>query len=149
MLYRYTPAGRLELWIAHMGGPFWARKDEHAWSIPKGEFPEDEDPLAAARREFSEEIGTPPPSADYHMLGVFKQPSGKLVTAFAAEAPSFQPEQVVSNTFPMEWPKGSGSVKEFPEIDDARWFDEATARTKLVKGQLPIVDALLEHLAQR
>lgn len=149
LLYRYTPADGLELWIAHMGGPFWSRKDQHAWSIPKGEFPEDEDPLAAARREFTEEIGTPPPSADYHMLGVFKQPSGKLVTAFAADAPSFQPERVVSNTFSMEWPKGSGSVKEFPEIDDARWFDEATARTKLVKGQLPIVDALLEHLAQR
>lgn len=132
-----------------MGGPFWARKDQHAWSIPKGEFPEDEDPLVAARREFTEEIGTPPPAADYHMLGIFKQPSGKLITAYAAEAASFQPEEVVSNTFPMEWPKGSGSIKEFPEIDDARWIDEATARTKLVKGQLPIVDALVDHLSGR
>ncbi|MFF1831842.1 NUDIX domain-containing protein [Paenarthrobacter sp. NPDC058040] len=129
-----------------MGGPFWARKDQHAWSIPKGEFPEDEDALAAARREFTEEIGTAPPPVDYHLLGVFKQPSGKLITAYTAEAPSFQPSEVVSNTFPMEWPKGSGSIKEFPEIDDAQWIDEATARTKLVKGQLPIVDALVEFL---
>lgn len=146
LLYRHGSTGELELWIAHMGGPFWAHKDEHAWSIPKGEFLEDEDPLVAARREFIEEIGTPPPPADYELLGVFKQPSGKLITAFAAEADSFQPDEIVSNTFPMEWPKGSGSIKEFPEIDDARWFGEATARTKLVKGQLPIVDALVRHL---
>jgi predicted NUDIX family NTP pyrophosphohydrolase len=130
-----------------MGGPFWSRKDQHAWSLPKGEFPDDEDALAAAKREFAEEIGTPPPDVEYHLLGVFKQPSGKLITAFAAEAPSFQPAEVVSNTFPMEWPKGSGSIKEFPEIDDARWVDEATARIKLVKGQLSIVDALVAHLS--
>ncbi|SEJ41193.1 Predicted NTP pyrophosphohydrolase, NUDIX family [Arthrobacter sp. yr096] len=138
----------MELWIAHMGGPFWARKDQHAWSIPKGEFPEDEEALAAAKREFTEEIGTPPPPANYELLGVFNQPSGKLITAFAAEAKDFQPARIVSNTFPMEWPKGSGTIKDFPEIDDARWFDEATARTKLVKGQLPIVDALVRHLGE-
>ncbi|MFJ4171427.1 NUDIX domain-containing protein [Paenarthrobacter sp. NPDC089714] len=149
LLYRHSPAGVLELWIAHMGGPFWARKDQHAWSLPKGEFPEDEDPLVAARREFTEEIGTPPPPVEYRLLGVFKQPSGKLITAYTARADSFQPDHIVSNTFAMEWPKGSGSIKEFPEIDDARWVDEATARTKLVKGQLPIVDALVEHLAGR
>ncbi|WP_253469106.1 NUDIX domain-containing protein [Paenarthrobacter sp. A20] len=146
LLYRQTSAGPLELWIAHMGGPFWARKDQHAWSIPKGEFPEDEDPLAAAKREFTEEIGSPPPPTDYELLGVFKQPSGKLITAYAAEASDFQPEQIVSNTFPMEWPKGSGVIKDFPEIDDARWFEVTEARTKLVKGQLPIVDALVRHL---
>ncbi|AOY69866.1 phosphohydrolase [Paenarthrobacter ureafaciens] len=146
LLYRRSAENGLELWIAHMGGPFWARKDQHAWSIPKGEFADDEDPLVAARREFTEEIGSPPPDAEYHLLGIFRQPSGKLITAFAAEAPAFQPEEVVSNTFPMEWPKGSGSIKEFPEIDDAQWIDEATARTKLVKGQLPIVDALVAHL---
>jgi predicted NUDIX family NTP pyrophosphohydrolase len=146
LLYRAGSTGELELWIAHMGGPFWAHKDEHAWSIPKGEYLEDEDPLIAARREFTEEIGTPPPPGDYELLGVFKQPSGKLITTFAAEADSFQPDEIVSNSFPMEWPKGSGSIKEFPEIDDARWFGEATARTKLVKGQLPIVDALVRHL---
>lgn len=129
-----------------MGGPFWARKDQHAWSIPKGEFSDDEDALAAARREFTEEIGTPPPPAEYVLLGTFRQPSGKLITAFAAEANDFQPEEIVSNTFPMEWPKGSGAIKEFPEIDDAKWFGEAVARTKLVKGQLPIVDALVQRL---
>ncbi|TQS92971.1 NUDIX domain-containing protein [Arthrobacter sp. TS-15] len=149
LLHRRNTAGQLELWIAHMGGPFWARKDEHAWSIPKGEFPEDEDALVAAQREFTEEIGTPPPLADYELLGVFKQPSGKLITAFAAEASDFQPEKIVSNTFPMEWPKGSGAIKDFPEIDDARWFEETVARTKLVKGQLPIVDALVRHLDEK
>ncbi|MDR6989554.1 putative NUDIX family NTP pyrophosphohydrolase [Paenarthrobacter nitroguajacolicus] len=146
LLHRTSGNGELQLWIAHMGGPFWARKDQHAWSIPKGEFPEDEDPLAAAHREFAEEIGSPAPAADYELLGVFRQPSGKLITAFTAEANHFQPQEIVSNTFPMEWPKGSGVIKDFPEIDDARWFDEAEARTKLVKGQLPIVDALVRHL---
>ncbi|MGP0223234.1 NUDIX domain-containing protein [Paenarthrobacter sp. NCHU4564] len=146
LLYRRESSGDLDLWIAHMGGPFWARKDLHAWSIPKGEYLEDEDPLAAAKREFTEEIGTPPPDVEYHPLGVFRQPSGKLITAYAAEAGTFQPAQVVSNTFPMEWPKGSGSIQEFPEIDDARWFPEAVARTKLVKGQLSIVDALVGYV---
>lgn len=149
LLYRQPSSGLLELWVAHMGGPFWSRKDQHAWSIPKGEFPDDEDALEAAKREFTEEIGSPPPSVDYELLGVFRQPSGKLITAFAAEAAEFQPDKIVSNTFPMEWPKGSGDIKNFPEIDDARWFDEVMARTKLVKGQLPIVDALVRRLALR
>ncbi|MFJ5956818.1 NUDIX domain-containing protein [Paenarthrobacter sp. NPDC092416] len=145
LLYRHSSSGQLELWIAHMGGPFWAHKDAHAWSIPKGEFPDDEDPLVAAIREFTEEIGTPPPTANYHFLGIFRQPSGKLITVFSAEA-DFLPEKIVSNTFPLEWPEDSGVIKEFPEIDDARWFEEAEARTKLVKGQLSIVDALVRHL---
>ncbi len=148
LLHRRNTTGKLELWIAHMGGPFWARKDEHAWSIPKGEFPEDEDPLVAAHREFTEEIGTPAPAADYELLGVFKQPSGKLITAFTAEASDFQPQEITSNTFPMGWPKGSGVIKDFPEIDDAQWFEETVARTKLVKGQLPIVDALVRRLGE-
>jgi predicted NUDIX family NTP pyrophosphohydrolase len=131
-----------------MGGPFWARKDARAWSIPKGEYLEDEDPLVAARREFAEEIGTPAPSGDYHLLGTFRQPSGKMITVFAAEA-DFQPEQIVSNTFPLEWPKGSGSIGNFPEIDDARWVEESEARIKLVKGQVPILDALVQHLPER
>ncbi|MFK4637839.1 putative NUDIX family NTP pyrophosphohydrolase [Paenarthrobacter histidinolovorans] len=80
-------------------------------------------------------------------LGTFRQPSGKIITAFTAEAPDFQPEEIVSNTFPMEWPKGSGAIKDFPEIDDAQWLEETLARTKLVKGQLPIVDALVQRLA--
>ncbi|WP_405476394.1 NUDIX domain-containing protein [Paenarthrobacter ilicis] len=146
LLYRRKADSEIDLWIAHMGGPFWARKDTHAWSIPKGEFADDEEALAAAHREFTEEIGTPPPSVAYVELGIFRQPSGKLITAFAADAPDFQPREIRSNTFPMEWPKGSGAIKEFPEIDDARWFPVSVARTKLVKGQLPIVDALVRHL---
>ncbi len=145
LLYRRGTASQLEVWIAHMGGPFWARKDAAAWSIPKGEYTEQEEPLAAARREFTEEIGTPPPAADYFPLGSFRQSSGKLITVFAAEA-DFRPEQIVSNTFSLEWPRGSGILRSFPEIDDAAWFSEPEARTKLVRGQLPVLDALLEHL---
>jgi predicted NUDIX family NTP pyrophosphohydrolase len=147
LLYRRGAESRLEVWIAHMGGPFWARKDTHAWSLPKGEYIEPEDPLAAALREFAEEMGTPAPAADYLQLGTFRQPSGKLITAFAAEA-DFQPEQIVSNTFSLEWPKGSGVLQDYPEIDDARWFPEAEARMKLVKGQVPILDALIGHLGE-
>ena len=145
LLFRWNPAAHLEVWIAHMGGPFWARKDEHAWSIPKGEYAEDEDPLTAARREFAEEMGTPAPPAEYMELGAFRQRSGKVITAFAAEW-DFRPEQIVSNTFPLEWPRGSGVINHYPEIDDARWFSEPEARTKLVKGQLPILDALVKHV---
>jgi predicted NUDIX family NTP pyrophosphohydrolase len=147
LLYRFgdgQPAGQpLEVWIAHMGGPFWARKDEHAWSIPKGEFdPDHEDPLLAARREFAEEIGEAPPDADYRLLGTFRQNSGKLITAYAAEA-QFEPARIESNTFSVEWPKGSGRIRDFPEIDDARWVPEAEARLKLVRGQVPMLDALI------
>lgn len=145
LLYRRSSTAELEVWIAHMGGPFWSRKDAHAWSIPKGEYLEDEDPLVAAKREFEEEMGVPAPTAEYHQLGTFKQPSGKLITAFAAES-DFQPEKIVSNTFDLEWPKGSGVVRSYPEIDDAVWATETVARTKLVKGQVPILDALIQHL---
>jgi predicted NUDIX family NTP pyrophosphohydrolase len=138
-------ASPLEVWIAHMGGPFWARKEARAWSIPKGEYIAGEDPLVAAHREFAEEIGTPAPGADYHALGDFRQPSGKVITVFTAEA-DFQPQQVVSNTFPLEWPKGSGTISSFPEIDRAEWTTEAEARSRLVKGQVPILDALVRHL---
>ncbi|MET3173997.1 UNVERIFIED_ORG: putative NUDIX family NTP pyrophosphohydrolase [Arthrobacter sp. UYCu721] len=144
LLYRREASG-LEVWIAHMGGPFWARKQTQSWSVPKGEYLPDEDPLVAARREFAEEIGTPPPAVDYFELGVFRQPSGKIITVFAAES-DFQPERIVSNTFPLEWPKGSGIIQDFPEVDDARWVTETDARGKLVKGQLPILDALREHV---
>ncbi|PJO45463.1 DNA mismatch repair protein MutT, partial [Lysinibacillus xylanilyticus] len=112
-------------------------------SIPKGEYPEGEDPLAAAQREFAEEMGVPAPAADYVLLGTFRQPSGKLITAFTAES-AFKPEKILSNTFPLEWPKGSGTVQHFPEIDRAEWIGESEARIKLVKGQLQILDALLE-----
>ncbi|MFB9713326.1 NUDIX domain-containing protein [Arthrobacter methylotrophus] len=145
LLYRESPNAELEVWIAHMGGPFWARKDERAWSIPKGEYLEDEDPLVAAKREFAEEMGVAAPAVGYLELGTFRQPSGKLITAFAAES-DFDPEKIVSNTFDLEWPKGSGVVRSYPEIDDAVWATASVARTKLVGGQVPILDALIQHL---
>lgn len=145
VLYRRNDAGP-EVWIAHMGGPFWSRKDAAAWSIPKGEYADGEDPLAAAVREFGEEIGTPPPDVDYAPLGEFRQSSGKIVTAFAAET-DFAVATIISNTFPLEWPPKSGNVQEFPEVDDARWVPLAEARLKLVKGQLPILDAVEAKLA--
>lgn len=147
LLYRRDVADALEVWIAHMGGPFWERKPTHSWSIPKGEYGAGEDPLPAALREFTEEIGTPPPPVDYLPLGGFRQPSGKIITVFAAES-DFRPGKIVSNTFPLEWPRGSGKIQEFPEVDDARWVPEPDARIKLVKGQLPILDALLKHLSE-
>lgn len=129
-----------------MGGPFWARKDEHAWSIPKGEYEPDEDPLTAAKREFAEEIGTPAPDVAYASLGDVRYSSGKIVTVFAAEAPGFDPSAVVSNTFDLEWPPRSGRIQQFPEIDDAHWVTLDEARTKLVKAQVPALDRLLATL---
>ncbi|TFD88534.1 NUDIX domain-containing protein [Cryobacterium lactosi] len=145
LLYRLTDAAEPEVWIAHMGGPFWARKDAASWSIPKGEYPLGADPFDAARREFEEEIGVPAPEADYVLLGEFRQPSGKVVTVFAAEV-DLVVHQVVSNTFELEWPKGSGRFREFPEVDDARWVGLAEARAKLVRGQVPVLEALAELL---
>lgn len=145
LLYRRTSTAELDVWIAHMGGPFWARKDEHAWSIPKGEYLDIEDPLVAAKREFAEEMGVAAPTVDYQELGVFRQPSGKLITAFAAET-DFAPERIVSNTFELEWPRGSGLIRSYPEIDNAMWAPESVARIKLVKGQVPILDALIRRL---
>jgi predicted NUDIX family NTP pyrophosphohydrolase len=145
LLYRRSATSELDVWIAHMGGPFWAHKDARAWSIPKGEYLNDEDPLVAAQREFAEEMGAPAPAADYIQLGAFRQPSGKVITVFTAES-DFGPERIVSNTFSLEWPKGSGTVRSYPEIDNAAWTSEPEARTKLVSGQLPILDALIQHL---
>jgi predicted NUDIX family NTP pyrophosphohydrolase len=145
LLYRLTDAGEPQVWIAHMGGPFWARKQAAAWSIPKGEYEPGEDPFVAARREFEEEIGVPAPDARYVSLGDFRQPSGKIVTVFAAEA-DFILDRLVSNTFELEWPKGSGVLREFPEVDDARWVGLAEARVKLVRGQLAVLNVLEERL---
>jgi predicted NUDIX family NTP pyrophosphohydrolase len=136
----------LEVYIAHMGGPFWARKDAAAWSIPKGEYGDDEDALVAALREFAEEIGAPAPAADYVNLGEFRQSTGKLVTAFAAES-DFEVDEVHSNTFPAEWPPRSGHIQHFPEIDRAEWMPVDAARIRIVKGQLPILDALEESFS--
>lgn len=151
LLYRRSPPGSagesqgVELWIAHMGGPFWARRDEHAWSIPKGEFTPPEDPLTAALREFGEEMGWPAPDAEYELLGTFRQSAAKEITVFAAAA-DFPARDIHSNTFPLEWPAKSGIVREFPEVDRAGWFNARAARTKLVKGQLQVLDALLARL---
>ena len=144
LLWRRGDNG-LEVFIAHMGGPYWAKKDEAAWSIPKGEYPADEDALVAARREFLEEIGVPAPALDYVSLGEFRQSSGKVVTAFAAES-DLEVAEVHSNTFPAEWPPRSGRIQEFPEIDRAEWMPVADAARRLVKGQAAILDALAASL---
>lgn len=141
LLWRRSDLAGLEVFIAHMGGPFWAKKDAAAWSIPKGEYSESEDALTAAIREFGEEIGAPAPPLDYVTLGEFRQASGKVVTAFAAES-DFEVDEVHSNTFPAEWPPRSGRIQEFPEIDRAEWTAIDDARIRLVKGQLPLLDAL-------
>jgi predicted NUDIX family NTP pyrophosphohydrolase len=137
--------GHVEVFIAHMGGPFWAGKDDHAWSIPKGEYESGEPALVAAKREFLEEIGVSAPALDYLALGEFRQSSGKVVTAFAAES-DLEVAQVNSNTFPLEWPPRSGSFQDFPEIDRAEWMSVADASRRLVKGQLPMLGALEQSL---
>lgn len=131
--------------LVHMGGPFWARKDDAAWSIPKGEQDDDEDPLAVARREFSEELGKPVPPGEWVDLGEIRQPSRKLVRAWALAA-DLDVSEITSNTFTLEWPPRSGKTQEFPEVDRADWFDVETARRKLVRGQMPFLDTLLESL---
>lgn len=137
----------VEVLIGHMGGPFWARKDAGAWSFPKGEYePDDEAPIAAARREFTEELGLPPPDVEYLELGSARQSGGKQVMLWAAEA-DLDPALVVPGTFAMEWPPKSGRTQEFPEIDRAAWFGLDEARVKLVGGQRVFLDRLVERLA--
>jgi predicted NUDIX family NTP pyrophosphohydrolase len=146
VLYRLRDGGP-EVLLGHMGGPFWARKDEAAWSIFKGLYPEGEDPLGAARREFEEETGSPPPDGPALALGEVRQASGKRVVAWALEG-DFDPAALRSNTFKVEWPPRSGREAEFPEIDRAEWFDLATARRKLVRAQAAFVDRLEQALAE-
>lgn len=146
LLYRIAPERALELLLVHMGGPFWARKDAGAWSIPKGELEDSEDALTVARREFEEELGSPPPPVELVDLGEVTQAAGKRVAAFAGEA-DFDVTNVHSNTFTMEWPKGSGRLQEFPEIDRAAWVGTDDARVKLVRGQVEFVDRLVALLA--
>ncbi|GBG35876.1 NUDIX domain-containing protein [Mycobacterium montefiorense] len=143
LLYRIRD-GVVEALIAHPGGPFWARKDDGAWSIPKGEYTDGEDPWAAAQREFSEELGLAVPDGPRLDLGTLKQPSGKVVTAFAVRS-DLDVTEARSNTFELEWPKGSGTMREFPEVDRVGWFPVAQARRKLLKGQLAYLDALMAH----
>ena len=140
---RLTAPAEPEVFIAHMGGPFWARKQAGAWSIPKGEYVDGEAPLAAARREFAEEIGAAPPDVAYVDLGEFRYSSGKLVRVFAGAAPTFEIAELQSNTFELEWPPRSGRRQSFPEVDEARWVPVSEARELLVAGQRPALDALL------
>jgi predicted NUDIX family NTP pyrophosphohydrolase len=130
----------LQILLVHPGGPFWAKKDLGAWSIPKGEFGEDEDALKAARREFEEETSFLP-TGNFIRLGAIKQPSGKLIHAWAFEG-DLDAKKIQSNTFLMEWPPQSGNQQEFPEVDRAEWFTVETAREKIIKGQVGFVDEL-------
>jgi predicted NUDIX family NTP pyrophosphohydrolase len=144
LLFRRAASG-IEVLLGHMGGPYFARRDAGAWSIPKGEYEPSEQPLAAARREFEEELGSPPPTGAAPVdLGTVRQRNGKLVTAWAIEA-DFEVSGVVSNTFEIEWPPRSGRRQAFPEVDRAEWFDIATAREKMIAGQDVLLDRLLER----
>jgi len=143
LLYRLR-AGGPEFLLVHPGGPFWARKDDAAWSIPKGHCEEGEAPEAAARREFAEETGLVP-TGEIEPLGEFRQPGGKVISAFALEG-DFDPGSLKSNVFAMEWPPHSGRIAEFPEADRAGWFEPAVALRKVTRGQVPILEALARRL---
>lgn len=154
LLYRRSTHGdhgtdgdhrELEVLVGHMGGPFWAKKQARAWSIPKGEYEDGEEPMAAARREFAEEMGGPAPDGELTELGDCRQPSGKVITTYAVEG-DFDLSRFHSNTFELEWPKGSGVMREFPEIDRAEWMSLGRAADMLVKGQVPILEALRQRV---
>jgi len=145
LLYRLRE-GRLEVFLVHPGGPFWARKDPGAWSIPKGEFAEPEEPLAAAIREFQEETGVAI-AGSFLPLPPRKQPGSKTVLAWAVEG-DLDPGQIQSNTFLLEWPKGSGRRKEFPEVDRAEWFAIPEAKLRILAGQAGFLDDLCERLGR-
>ncbi len=142
LLYHRQP--RIEVLVAHLGGPFWVRKDEGAWTFPKGLCDEGEDEFAAALREFAEEIGSPCPATDFVDLGTIKQ-SNKYVHLWAG-AGDLDVATVVSNTFDLEWPPRSGQIQPFPEVDRAEWVTPDVARVKLVASQVPFVDRLLAAL---
>jgi predicted NUDIX family NTP pyrophosphohydrolase len=144
LLYR-QPGTSLEVLLVHPGGPVWARRDLGAWSIPKGEYTEgEEEPLAAARREFAEELGSPPPEAEPLDLGEVRQKSGKRVRAWALPG-DLDTARVQSNTFVMEWPPRSGQLREFPEVDRAEWFGVAEARERINPAQAAFLDRLAER----
>ncbi|HTO83521.1 MAG TPA: NUDIX domain-containing protein [Methylomirabilota bacterium] len=144
LMYRRR-GGVVEVFLVHPGGPFWAKKDAAAWSIPKGEFADDEDPLAAAQREFAEETGLTP-SGPFTALTPIKQTGGKTVQAWAVEG-DCDPASVRSNTFTMEWPPRSGRRQEFPEVDRAEWFTLDVARNKTHKGQVALINQLEQLLS--
>ncbi|MCX4820438.1 NUDIX domain-containing protein [Streptomyces sp. NBC_01142] len=134
-----------EVLIGHMGGPFWQARDAEAWSVPKGEYTPEEEAMAAARREFQEELGLRPPDGTWLPLGEVRQANGKIVTCWALEG-DLDTALVVPGTFTMEWPRGSGRVQEFPEIDRAEWFEARAASERLVKGQRVFLERLEELL---
>jgi predicted NUDIX family NTP pyrophosphohydrolase len=144
LLYRVTDAS-VEVLIGHPGGPFWARKDDGACSIPKDEYAKGEDPWTSAQREFHEELGKPAPDGPRIDFALLKQPSGKVITAFAVRG-DLNLVGTFSNTFELEWPRGSGKMREFPEIDRVGWFSVAEAQSKALKGQRPLLDHLLRAL---
>ena len=144
VLYRSID-GRVEVLLGHMGGPIWARKDPGAWTIPKGEYELDEDPFAAACREFAEEVGVAVPASEFVDLGEIRQSSGKVVRAWAArldDTAELDPATAVSNTFEMEWPPKSGRTQAFPELDRVEWFEVEAARTKIIVAQREFLDRL-------
>ncbi|MGB7878377.1 MAG: NUDIX domain-containing protein [Ilumatobacteraceae bacterium] len=147
VLYRLVD-GRVEVLLGHMGGPFWARKDAGAWTIPKGEYDANDDALATARREFEEEVGMPVPATSFVDLGEVRQSGGKVVRAFAADG-DLDAATAVSNTFEIEWPPKSGRVQTFPELDRVEWFELDTARTKIIAAQRAFLDRLLDHLSDQ
>lgn len=144
LVYRRGPFG-VQVLLVHPGGPLWARRDEGAWSIPKGEHGPEEDALAAARREFREELGRDPPNGEPLALGEVRQPGGKRVAVWAVEG-DLDVAEVRSGTFELEWPPRSGRIARFPEVDRAGWFDLEEARRKLLSGQVPFLDRLLATL---
>jgi predicted NUDIX family NTP pyrophosphohydrolase len=147
LLFRQPEAGP-EVLLVHPGGPYWQKRDLGAWSIPKGEIEPGEEPQAAALRELAEELGPVPALGEDELieLGPIRQRAGKVVEAWAAEA-DFDPAQLASITFSMEWPPHSGREEEFPEVDRAEWFGIEPAREKILPAQATFLDRLLEHLA--
>ncbi|WP_035347272.1 NUDIX domain-containing protein [Edaphobacter aggregans] len=144
LMYRHRNAA-LEVFLVHPGGPFWAKKDLGAWTIPKGEYTAGEPPLDAARREFTEETGFPA-QGNFLELGTIKQAGGKLVSVWAFEG-DCDPTALVSGTFQMEWPPRSGRRAEFPEVDRGAWFSLTEARTRILESQQPVLDLLLDRLS--
>jgi predicted NUDIX family NTP pyrophosphohydrolase len=148
LLYRQSGESEIEVLLVHPGGPFWRNKDEGGWTIPKGEFSGDEDPLAAAKREFEEETGAEPPDGEYLPLKPIKQKNGKIVHAWAVQG-GFDPDELKSNTFDCEWPPKSGRMQSFPEVDRAEWFPPDVAKLKMFSGQPALVDELLVVIGKR
>jgi len=144
-LLLYRKRQRLEVFLIHMGGPFWASRDEAAWSIPKGVIGPIEEPLAAAKREFQEETGFTA-EGDFFALGNFRQNASKNLAVWAVEG-DCDPAQLTSTPFSMVWPPKSGRLQQFPEADRGAWFDRKTALEKIVKGQRPVVEAFYKKMA--